>query len=454
MEDHLEEDLEQEVSVGESPDDGEKEEDTVEEEESENTHTLADAEVPIGLVLRNHTKSYSLKDIVNHLDDDRYTLDAEYQRAYCWDNYRASALIDTALESGVIPAIIICQRYGEDDDRPIEVLDGKQRLTTFHRFIKGEFKLVFSEARQKKAKGKGLQRKNKHLNGLTFSELPLILQKKLLNYDIHFIILFAEGGKEVPPEAIYNQFLRLQEGKPLGPQEIRNASYPKVLPILKRFSENHPLLSNLWRGKPETNGADLMDIAIRFLTLRHSLKLKEPLSNYEAGGVFLLKGMKMVSEMKPKEVDQEYTAFNKAVSLFGEMFNSFSTSVEKEKDTVDDEEETEVEDTKETKDTKEVKKKVKKEPLKRSSKKFAELCLVLLADVKPSSVISTEQKVLLRNAIVEVVNQPTFNKLLKTSTDTKYNVQYLYHHLQRVTSPLLRSGSDSYYSRVPRPSQK
>ena len=61
-----------------------------------------------------------------------------YQREYVMDSKVASRLISTVLCGRIVPGVIMHERF--DDDRKacvLDVVDGKQRLTTLYTFKRG-----------------------------------------------------------------------------------------------------------------------------------------------------------------------------------------------------------------------------------------------------------------------------------------------------------------------------
>ncbi|MFM9159759.1 MAG: DUF262 domain-containing protein, partial [Dolichospermum sp.] len=93
------------------------------------------------------------------------------------------------------------------------VIDGQQRLKTLQYFFQGFFEdgTVFK-----------LKNVVQHLEGLTYSTLPLSERRELDNAIIHCIII----SESYDPQGIFYLFERLNTtGTPLKPQEIRNAIY-------------------------------------------------------------------------------------------------------------------------------------------------------------------------------------------------------------------------------------
>jgi hypothetical protein len=99
----------------------------------------------------------------------------------------------------------------EDNYGQYSVIDGKQRLTAIHEFMRGRLKLsglkVFSE-----------------INGCSIDDLPITLQNVLeTRAALQAIIILRQSDQEVKFEV----FQRLNTGGvKLNPQEIRNSTWP------------------------------------------------------------------------------------------------------------------------------------------------------------------------------------------------------------------------------------
>ena len=96
----------------------------------------------------------------------------------------------------------------ETRDGKIVVVDGLQRLTTFHRFLKGEFALVklgFA----------------KELEGKKFGDLPTSMQNRLEDTPLTLYLIDAK----VPEDAKYEIFERVNSGIPLTRQQMRNCLF-------------------------------------------------------------------------------------------------------------------------------------------------------------------------------------------------------------------------------------
>ncbi|MGH6672264.1 MAG: DUF262 domain-containing protein [Xanthobacteraceae bacterium] len=85
--------------------------------------------------VRSETRSVS--SIIQRIDARRCVLDPEFQRDFVWPEDKQSKLIESCVMRIPLPVFYLA----EAQDGRIIIVDGLQRLTTFHRFVKGQFRL-------------------------------------------------------------------------------------------------------------------------------------------------------------------------------------------------------------------------------------------------------------------------------------------------------------------------
>src|SRR6266542_4180209 len=78
------------------------------------------------------TELRSVFEIVRRIDSGQYVMDPDFQRDFVWDIGRQSKLVESAILRIPLPVFYLA----ETRDGKIVVVDGLQRLTTFHRFLK------------------------------------------------------------------------------------------------------------------------------------------------------------------------------------------------------------------------------------------------------------------------------------------------------------------------------
>lgn len=152
-------------------------------------------------------KPMVLDGIVRRIDHNEVRLDPDFQRSpKVWDHVRKSQLIESLLLRIPLPVF-----YVASDPKDVwEVVDGLQRLSTIHSFVKNGFELKGMEYL--------VQFDDKRFEGL-----PRNMQRRI--EETQLFINVIEAGTPEPVK--YNIFKRINTGgMPLTGQEIRNALNP------------------------------------------------------------------------------------------------------------------------------------------------------------------------------------------------------------------------------------
>lgn len=154
------------------------------------------------LMIRTETRS--VFEVCRRIDSGQYVMDPDFQRQFVWKVDRQSKLVESALLRIPLPVFYLA----ETKDGKVVVVDGLQRLTTFHRYLKGYFGL------------RGLAFA-KELNGLKFKDLDPVLKNRLEDTPLTLYLI----DSKVPDEAKYEIFERVNGGVPLTRQQMRNCLY-------------------------------------------------------------------------------------------------------------------------------------------------------------------------------------------------------------------------------------
>ncbi|MGK4002477.1 DUF262 domain-containing protein [Sorangium sp. So ce1036] len=83
--------------------------------------------------IRINTKPFSLRQVVDMINDDDIDLAPDFQRLYVWKPAQRSRLFESVLLGIPLPAFY----FNQDFQGAMQVVDGVQRLTTIHRFVAG-----------------------------------------------------------------------------------------------------------------------------------------------------------------------------------------------------------------------------------------------------------------------------------------------------------------------------
>jgi hypothetical protein len=175
----------------------------------------------------------------------RLTIQPEYQRNYIYaDTKRDVAVIDSLLKGYPLGLIY----FNRVKDEKLEVLDGQQRITSFGRFVKGQFAITDAHGMQQ-----------------YFSGLAADQQQKILNASI--LVYECEGT-----ETEIKQWFRTINiaGVPLNDQELRNAIYsgPFVTAGKAEFSNSQNANIQKWSAfvKGVVNRQDFWECALDWVS--------------------------------------------------------------------------------------------------------------------------------------------------------------------------------------------
>lgn len=153
---------------------------------------------------------YNLETLSSLIQSGKIDLSPEYQRRGRWNADRQSKLIESFLMNVPVPPIFL----NEDEYGQYSVIDGKQRLTGIHEFMRGRLRLrglkVFGE-----------------INGRNIDDLPPSLQSVIqTRANVRAVIILRQSDQDVK----FLVFQRLNTGGvKLNPQEIRNSTWPGPL---------------------------------------------------------------------------------------------------------------------------------------------------------------------------------------------------------------------------------
>ncbi len=183
----------------------------------------------------------TVSEVVKRIENDRYTLDPDFQRDFIWDNVKQSRLIESCLMRIPLPVFYVA----EAKDGKIIIVDGLQRLTTFYRFVNNNFAL--------KGLGNNTEESNSHpLIGKKFKDLSVKLRERIEDTQITLYIL----DEKAPERAKLDIFERVNGGVALTRQQMRNCLF---------LGQATLLLKELSRGKEfiKTTGGSLNSKTMR-----------------------------------------------------------------------------------------------------------------------------------------------------------------------------------------------
>ena len=177
--------------------------------------------------IRVDPKTFSLRQILDMIDDGDLELAPDFQRLKVWTPVQKSRLIESVLLRIPLPAFY----FSSDEAGALQVVDGLQRLSTIHDYVrggkekKGFFPLDGLEYLQDQVGGKGF----KQLNSPMWT-------RRIYNTQIMANVI----DPQTPYRVKFDIFRRINTGgSPLNAQEIRHClSQPQSRDLLKRMAFN------------------------------------------------------------------------------------------------------------------------------------------------------------------------------------------------------------------------
>lgn len=202
--------------------------------------------------------SWNVNQVVKGIENGTITSDNAIQRGFVWDKKRMSLLIDTVLRDYTIPPIYTIKteeviKVKSKEVSVYDLIDGKQRTTTFAKFMNNEFRL---EGLEPFIQSDG---EEVDINGKTFEELDEDMQDTFKSYGLT-VYYFSD----ITDEEISDMMSRLNNGKPLtGTENARIKA--KNLPEIQQLASHKLLTDNL--SETALRGYTNEDIVIKLALL-------------------------------------------------------------------------------------------------------------------------------------------------------------------------------------------
>ena len=200
--------------------------------------------------IRIHTKHYSLRQVVDMIEEGDIDIAPDFQRQYVWKSWQRSGLIESLLLGIPLPSFY----FNEDSRGRLQVVDGVQRLTTIFRYVKEQtFKL-------------GKVTYLHELEGQGFDDLASLFRRRLgsAQFVAHVI------DPQTPYRVKFDIFRRINTGgTPLSAQEIRHCmSKTRSRNFLKQLVSDESFITAT--GGSLLNHPRMADreVALRFVAFR------------------------------------------------------------------------------------------------------------------------------------------------------------------------------------------
>jgi len=170
-------------------------------------------------LIRIHARTFSLRQIVDMIEDADIDLAPDFQRYFVWKQWQKSRLIESILLGIPMPSFY----FTEDNHAKMQVVDGLQRLST-----------VFGYARKKDFTLTDVEYLDE-VRGLGFDDLSPAFRRRFNNTQIMAHVI----DPQTPYPVKFDVFKRINTGgSPLNSQEIRHCmSGPKARELLKQCTD-------------------------------------------------------------------------------------------------------------------------------------------------------------------------------------------------------------------------
>lgn len=213
--------------------------------------------------IRITTKTFSLREVVEQIEEKDIDLSPDFQRDYVWKARQQTRLIESILLGIPLPAFY----FNQSETGTYQVVDGVQRLTTIANFMRGKHRLTATDLEYLT-----------NLNGRNYHDLdtPDLRRFRSAQIVVHVI------EPQTPDEVKYDIFNRVNTlGSPLSPQEIRHAmSGARARNFLSRLAESDAFdratEKRYWKigssGNPERDSSRMAnrELVLRFCAFRMS----------------------------------------------------------------------------------------------------------------------------------------------------------------------------------------
>lgn len=250
-------------------------------------------------------KSLSVEGLVKRLNFNEIDLNTGFQRkSGLWDLKTKSQLIESLMLRIPLPVFYF---DGTVDDKWL-VIDGLQRLSTFHDFFIS-----------KKLKLKGLEYFTDY-DGCTYDDIPRTYTRRMEETQL-FLYIIQPG---TPNNVKFNIFKRINTpGLKLEPQEIRHALYQgKSTILLKQLAESEKF--NNTTGKSISNERMLgCEFVLRFLAFE-TLGI-EVYDRYDGKlDLFLNEAMDNINKMDDETIKIYRSSFYDGLKMSDLIFKSYA----------------------------------------------------------------------------------------------------------------------------------
>ena len=239
-------------------------------------------------------------ELLRKYDNGKLIIEPDFQRNVVWKPDQKSKFIESVILNFPLPPWYLNQTK----EGKLIIVDGLQRTTALHEFVKDKFKLSGLEALTK-------------LNGSTFSELKKLAgdyQTRIEDKKLNIYLI----KPSVPVKVVYDIFNRINTGgTKLQRQEVRNCIFSgKSTKLLKQLSEKEYFRKAIDNGVSPERMKD-REVILRYL----AFKLFDYEKDYQGDmSDFVEKAMKQINLMDEGEIEILENDFERVMNLTFEFF--------------------------------------------------------------------------------------------------------------------------------------
>lgn len=167
--------------------------------------------------IRYNLTDFTVEIIAKQFENEIFVI-PDYQREWVWSPKNKSDFIESLMLGLPIPFMFIAEE-GES----FEIVDGAQRIRTISSYLSDEFPL-------------GDLTQLRHLKGFRFSQLPKIIQTRLVNKPLRIVVL-EEGTSEGARQELFNRINTA--GKRAKAAEVRRgAAKGPLMTMLQQLAQD------------------------------------------------------------------------------------------------------------------------------------------------------------------------------------------------------------------------
>jgi uncharacterized protein with ParB-like and HNH nuclease domain len=243
---------------------------------------------------------HTVFELMRKYDQGKLIINPDFQRNLVWEPEQKSRFIESIILNFPLPSFYVNQtREGK-----YIIVDGLQRTSTLHEFVKDEFELTGLEALPK-------------LNGYHFSKLTKLAGDYETRIEDKKLSLYVIKPS-VPIQVVYDIFNRINTGGTiLNRQEVRNCIFiGKASQLLKELSEQD------YFRKAIDNGISPKRMKDREAVLRYlAFKIFDYKIDYHGDmSGFVEKAMRKINLMAEPEREELKADFKRVMTLTFEFF--------------------------------------------------------------------------------------------------------------------------------------